>query len=78
MKQILAAVAALLLLCGCGKGSNEMDQALSFRTALLSAGGCTFSCDVTADVGGAVTVSTKDAVSPFWADATVFTLPRYS
>ena len=54
MKRILAAFAALLLLCGCGKGNSEMDQALAFRTRLLSAGGCTFSCDVTADVGDAV------------------------
>lgn len=55
MKRRLAAfTAALLLLCGCGSGNDAMQQALDFRTNLLSASGCTFSCDVTADVGGAV------------------------
>ena len=53
-RKIAVFLAALLLFCGCGKGNSEMNQALAFRTSLLSAGGCMFSCDVSADVGGAV------------------------
>jgi len=36
-----------LLFSGCGKKTNSMQQALNFRTALLSANGCVFTADVT-------------------------------
>ena len=45
----------LLCLClvGCGDGSADrsMQQAVDFRTALMSAGGCVFQAEVSADFG---------------------------
>lgn len=42
------------LLCGCGKGEEKMQEALDFRAALLQAGGCRFSAEVTASYDDAV------------------------
>ena len=41
-------------LSGCAEKENTLQPALTFRTALLESGGCTFSCDVTADYGSEV------------------------
>ena len=49
-KKLLAIAMTLLLLGGCGKKTDAtMQRALDFRSALLGAGGCTFSADFTAD-----------------------------
>ena len=41
----------LLLLSGCAGEEDAMQSALSFRQKLLSAGGCSYVADVTADYG---------------------------
>ena len=41
-------------LSGCAEKESTLQPALRFRTALLESGGCTFSCDVTADYGSEV------------------------
>lgn len=49
LKCTMALTGALLcLLTGCGKATEPDQQALEFRTALMEAGGCCFSADVTA------------------------------
>ena len=40
-----------MLTCGCAKEDAALEEALNFRTSLLSAGGCRYSADVTADLG---------------------------
>lgn len=44
---IVVLMMACLCLTGCSKNTNHMQQALDFRTALLSSGGCEFTADVT-------------------------------
>ncbi|MBR2896782.1 MAG: hypothetical protein IKC04_02700 [Oscillospiraceae bacterium] len=53
MRRSFAAVfaAALLLLTGCSAEQDAMQKTLDFRQNLLSAGGCSFVADVTADYG---------------------------
>ena len=51
-KKLLVILMTMLLLCGCEKKTDaSMQQALDFRSALMAAGGCTFSADFTADYG---------------------------
>lgn len=51
----LMLAAAMLLLSGCGKqGGGKMDEALAYRASLLSAGGCSFRAEITADYGETV------------------------
>lgn len=53
MRQKVAALMILLcvLLSGCREQKNHMQQALDFRTKLLSSKGCEFQCLVEADYG---------------------------
>lgn len=44
-------VLCMILLTGCTGEPKEMGQALSFRKALLEAGGCCFDAEITADYG---------------------------
>ena len=49
MKRMLAVFFAVLLLCGCSRENDEFDRAMSLRTRLLNANGCSFTAKVTAD-----------------------------
>lgn len=42
-----------LLLCGCGGAENLLAPAIEFRAALVQAGGCSFTANITADNGEA-------------------------
>ena len=53
-KKSLCCVIMLLVLAGCGKGEAPKQAALDLRTALLEAGGCTFTAEITADLGNRV------------------------
>lgn len=49
MKKILVYIVSLLLLGGCSRENGEFDRAMSLRTGLLNANGCSFTATVTAD-----------------------------
>lgn len=53
MRRLVAVLMMLLCLpvAGCQKQTNPMQEALDFRTSLLSSEGCSFVCDVEADYG---------------------------
>lgn len=51
LRRIAPVFMLLLLLSGCGKEDSCLDEAMSFRQRLLSASGCTFSTEITADYG---------------------------
>lgn len=53
-KKLILLVLPLLLLLGCS-AQTPAQPPLSFRTALLQAGGCCFTADITADYGQTVT-----------------------
>lgn len=61
-KRLLPLVLALAL-TGCAKTEGPTQRALDFRTALMEAGGCAFTADVTADVGGRVYQFTLDCAA---------------
>jgi len=44
----------MFLLTGCSKEQADREKALSFRTALMEAGGCQFSAEIRADYGSRV------------------------
>ncbi len=48
-RKLLSAILSLLLLTGCSTGSAPTQKALDFRTALMEAGGCSFTADIIAD-----------------------------
>lgn len=54
MKRWFSLVMCLLMLTGCSKESADREKALSFRTALMEAGGCQFSAQIRADYGDRV------------------------
>ena len=63
----LLPLALAVMLTGCAAdGGGPTQQALDFRTALMDSGGCTFTADLTADVGGGSTSSPWTA-RPRWA-----------
>lgn len=43
-----------LVLCACGGTSDQLEQALRFRTDLTAAGGCSFCGEITVDYGDSV------------------------
>lgn len=49
MKRILAIFLIVLMLCGCSRGNDQFDRAMSLRTGLLNANGCKFVAQITAD-----------------------------
>lgn len=49
MKRVVALLLCFLLLTGCS--NSQLEEGLSFRERLLSAEGCTFQCQITADYG---------------------------
>ena len=51
MKRICALLLCLFLLTGCNGQSKEMDRAMALRRKLLSAQGCSFEAEITADYG---------------------------
>lgn len=51
MKRFLAVCLSFLLLSACGRGSTDMEEALSFRESLLRAEGCVFQGKIAADYG---------------------------
>ena len=54
MKKLLATVAALLLLCGCGGESDGMDRCMDLRGRLLGSESISFDAKITADYGDTV------------------------
>ena len=60
-KRLMTSFLLCLLLTGCGASPKEQAQkALDFRTALMEAGGCGFTAQVTADYGDYVYQFTMD------------------
>lgn len=49
MKRMLVVCLTVLLLCGCSKENDNFDRAMSLRTSLLNANGCSFTATVTSD-----------------------------
>ena len=49
MKKILLFIVTILLLSGCSRENEQFDWAMSLRTNLLNANGCSFVAQVTAD-----------------------------
>lgn len=71
LKRLLPLVLALSL-TGCAADSGgPTQQALDFRTALMEAGGCAFTADLTADVGGRVYQFTLDCQAAVGGPATL-------
>lgn len=63
-RRIVPVLLTLFLLSGCGRADSCLDEAMSFRQKLLSASGCTFSSEITADYGDRLyTFSTDCQVS---------------
>ena len=55
MRRIFAVLmTACLLLTGCSSAEKAMDSALSFRSELIKAGGCSYTACVTVDYGSSV------------------------
>lgn len=54
MKRIVPVLLALVLLSGCAGSGDGKDQAMAFREKLLSAQGCSFDAEITADYGDKV------------------------
>lgn len=50
----------LSLLVGCSPGNRALDQGMNFRSSLLSAQGCKFTANITADYGDALHVFTLE------------------
>lgn len=51
MKKLAAVVLLAVMLTGCFSAKSELDRAMALRTKLLSAKGCSFEAEVTADYG---------------------------
>ena len=51
IRRLIPFILVLLLLTGCGGQKGDLGEALAFRTKLLSARGCAFTGDITADYG---------------------------
>lgn len=51
MKKTAAILLAVLLLTGCSVKNKELERGIRLRTKLLSAAGCSFDADITADYG---------------------------
>ena len=51
MKRIVVILMILLSLCGCNQAEKGIDRALSLRSDLLNANGCSFDAEITADFG---------------------------
>lgn len=54
MKRFCAVASLLVMLCGCGKKNETLDEALRFRDRLLGGSGCSFDSEITADYGDEV------------------------
>ena len=54
MKRWILVLLMALLLTGCGTQKEELDQAMALRAKLMSAAGCSFDADITADYGAAL------------------------
>lgn len=50
MKRLIPFILCIILLCGCSQ-TEDMDDALALRSAILQANACTFSINITADYG---------------------------
>lgn len=59
MKRLLSVVLLLFLLCGCNQHEG-IDSAITIRDRLLSAGGCSFIADVSADYGDKIYTFTME------------------
>ena len=64
MKHIIILLTLLCIcMCGCQKGTDPMDQALSLRSAVLQSEKCTFSLEITADYGSMTYDFSMDCVA---------------
>ena len=54
MKRLGGLLLLFLFLTGCSDGNQEMERAMTLRSRLLSAQGCSFDADITADYGDKV------------------------
>ena len=53
-----------LLLCGCGGAENLLAPAIEFRAALVQAGGCSFTANITADNAGVSLIASLITLMP--------------
>lgn len=51
---MVAVVLLCVFLCGCSAEENVVSQAVEFRAALVQAGGCSYTAQISADFGGTV------------------------
>lgn len=51
MKRLFLTAIICVMLTGCANGEQGIQRGLTLRSQILSASGCTFSCQVTADYG---------------------------
>ena len=63
MKRVLFVLFTVVFLGGCKSDSTQMEQALAFRNAVLSADQCTFSAVVTTDYGDSLYTFGMDCIS---------------
>lgn len=49
MKRIIVLLLTAVILCGCSRENSEFDRAMSVRTGILGAKGCSFLAHITAD-----------------------------
>lgn len=75
-KRIFVTLFMLLILTGCAGKRDPTQGALDFRTALMEAGGCSFTADVTAQVDDRVYNFTLDCVHSGDGTAITVTAPE--
>ena len=63
MRRILLLILILALLTGCKSEESILSRGIQFRSELLSAGGCSFRGEITADYGEEVSSFTLDCVA---------------
>ena len=49
MVRILSIVLAILMLCGCSRSNEQMEEAMNLRDSIINSNGCSFDVTITAD-----------------------------
>lgn len=49
MKRIIVLLLTVFILCGCSRENSEFDRAMSVRTGIINAQGCSLTAEITAD-----------------------------
>lgn len=70
MKRMVMLISLSVFLAGCSSASLPLNQAMQFRDGLLSAAGCSFSAEVTADYGDELYTFTMDCQGDSAGDLT--------